>query len=153
MTKSKRPSEREIIAAYESGHLQSIKPTGSALKRFKESARGTFIKDRRVNIRLSSPDLMDIQARAAEEGVPYQTLMSSVLHKFVSGQFVAKAFAPRTNARTDSEATYDLNERRDSHPRVSSAAQIADEMFVRAAECESSSASRPAADYASEHRR
>jgi predicted DNA binding CopG/RHH family protein len=112
MTKSKHPSEREILAAYESGHLQSVKRTASALKRFKESARGTFIKDRRVNIRLSSPDLMDIQARAAEEGVPYQTLMSSVLHKFVSGQFVAKLRASHER-RTDSEATYDLNERRD----------------------------------------
>jgi predicted DNA binding CopG/RHH family protein len=90
MTKPNSPSDREILAAYEQGNLPSIKPSNEALKRFKESARGTFIKDRRVNIRISTPDLMDIQARAAEEGVPYQTLMSSVLHKFVSGQFVAK---------------------------------------------------------------
>lgn len=90
MTKPNSPSDREILAAYEKGRLQSVKPTGEALTRFRESARGTFIKDRRVNIRISSPDLMDLQARAAEEGVPYQTLMSSVLHKYVSGQFVAK---------------------------------------------------------------
>jgi len=90
MTKPNALSDREILAAYEQGHLSSAKPSKEALKQFKEAARGTFIKDRRVNIRLSTPDLMDIQARAAEEGVPYQTLMSSVLHKFVSGQFVAK---------------------------------------------------------------
>ncbi len=52
------------------------------------AARETFIKDRRVNIRLSTPDLMDIQERAAEEGIPYQTLIASVLHKYVSGRLV-----------------------------------------------------------------
>jgi predicted DNA binding CopG/RHH family protein len=90
MTKPKSPSDRELLHEYEQGRLESVRPSKVDLKNFKESARGTFIKDRRVNIRLSSPDLMDIQARAAEEGVPYQTLMSSVLHKFVTGQFVAK---------------------------------------------------------------
>ena len=48
------------------------------------------MKDRRVNIRLSSIDLSDIQVRALEEGMPYQTLIASVLHKFVSGRLVEK---------------------------------------------------------------
>ena len=56
--------------------------------KFKAAATATFIKDKRVNIRLSSPDLMDIQARALEEGMPYQTLIASVLHKFVAGRLV-----------------------------------------------------------------
>ena len=90
MTKPKTLSDHELLHEYEQGRLESVRPSKVDLKSFKASARGTFIKDRRVNIRLSSPDLMDIQARAAEEGVPYQTLMSSVLHKFVTGQFVAK---------------------------------------------------------------
>src|SRR5437899_7741556 len=90
MIKRKSPSDQEIADAYDKGRLESVGPSKAARINFRESARGTFIKDRRVNIRLSSPDLMDIQARAAEEGVPYQTLMSSVLHKFVTGQFIAK---------------------------------------------------------------
>ena len=84
----KRKTEEEKIAtAYEKGQLMSVTPSKGELKKFKEAATATFIKDRRVNVRLSSPDLMDIQARAVEEGVPYQTLIASVLHKFVSGRF------------------------------------------------------------------
>jgi predicted DNA binding CopG/RHH family protein len=58
------------------------------LTKFKAAATATFLKEKRINIRLSTPDLMDIQARALEEGMPYQTLIASVLHKFVSGRFV-----------------------------------------------------------------
>ena len=82
--------EREIVEAFESGKLKSISPSKAELRKYKEAARATFIKNRRVNIRLSSPDLMDIQARALEEGVPYQTLIASVLHKFVSGRLVER---------------------------------------------------------------
>ncbi|MEX2140614.1 MAG: hypothetical protein WD894_15230 [Pirellulales bacterium] len=91
--------ERQILASYEKGELRSSGPTKAELKRFRDAARATFIKNRRVNIRLSSPDLMDIQARAAEEGVPYQTLIASVLHKFVSGRLVEtpSRLGPRVN--------------------------------------------------------
>lgn len=82
--------EEDILAAYEKGELKSISPSKAQLKRYQEAAQATFIKDRRVNIRLSSPDLMDIQARALEEGIPYQTLIASILHKFVSGRLVEK---------------------------------------------------------------
>ena len=78
--------EREILSAYEKGSLVSARPTRAQLGAFRESARATFIKNRRVNIRLSAADLMDIQARAYEEGVAYQTLIASVLHKYVSGR-------------------------------------------------------------------
>jgi len=82
--------EEDILAAYEKGELKSILPSKSQLKKYQDAAQATFLKDRRVNIRLSSPDLMDIQARALEEGIPYQTLIASVLHKFVSGRLVEK---------------------------------------------------------------
>jgi len=78
--------EREILSAYEKGRLVSVRPSEAQVRAFRDAARATFIKDKRVNIRLSSPDLMDIQARAMEEGVPYQTLIASVLHKYVSGR-------------------------------------------------------------------
>ena len=78
--------EREILSAYEKGRLVSARPTKAQLSSFRSAARATFIKSRRVNIRLSPADLMDIQARAYEEGVPYQTLIASVLHKYVTGR-------------------------------------------------------------------
>ena len=80
--------EKEILAAYEKGELKSIAPSKVKLAKFKAAATATFLKEKRINIRLSTPDLMDIQARALEEGLPYQTLIASVLHKFVAGRLV-----------------------------------------------------------------
>jgi predicted DNA binding CopG/RHH family protein len=79
------PYELEVLEAYESGKL---KPSAgkAELQRLRAAARATAIKDKRVNIRLSSVDLLDIQARALEEGMPYQTLIASVLHKYVTGR-------------------------------------------------------------------
>ena len=77
--------ELEVLGAYEKGALKSV-ATKSELAKLKAAARVTGIKDRRVNIRLSSGDLSDIQAKALEEGMPYQTLIASVLHKYVTGR-------------------------------------------------------------------
>ena len=83
------PYEVEILEAYESGKL---KPTAGKveLQRMRAAARATAIKDKRVNIRLSSVDLLDIQAKALEEGMPYQTLIASVLHKYVTGKLAER---------------------------------------------------------------
>lgn len=101
--------EKGIIDAYERGALRSAMPSKSELKTLRDAARATSIKDRRVNIRLSSPDLTDLRARALEEGVPYQTLIASVLHKFVAGRLVERperlTLSPtraRTRARSSS---------------------------------------------------
>ncbi len=80
--------EKEILDAYEKGEMKSTITSTSELEKYRSAARETFIKDRRVNIRLSTPDLKDIQERAIEEGVPYQTLIASVLHKYVSGRLI-----------------------------------------------------------------
>ena len=99
---TRRPSYEERIADdFEKGRFKSIGLSKAELKSFRQAARDTFIKNRRVNIRLSSPDLMDIQTRAAEEGVPYQTLIASVLHKFVTGRLKEKAsrLATRSSGR------------------------------------------------------
>ena len=82
--------EREVLDAYEKGKLKSIATKGE-LAKLKAAARATAIKDRRVNIRLSSIDLGDIQVKALEEGVPYQTLIASVLHKYVTGRLSEKS--------------------------------------------------------------
>ena len=80
--------EKEVLVAYEKGVLKSTSPSKAKLAKFRAAASATFLKDKRVNIRLSTPDLIDIQTRALEEGMPYQTLIASVLHKFVSGRLV-----------------------------------------------------------------
>lgn len=79
--------EREILSAFDRGSLKSV-ATKAELETFKAAARATAVKDRRVNIRLSSIDLNDIQVKALEEGMPYQTLIASVLHKYVSGRLI-----------------------------------------------------------------
>ena len=82
--------ELKILRAFEKGQLKSV-ATKSELEKLKAAARATAIKDRRVNIRLSSIDLSDIQVKALEEGVPYQTLIASVLHKYVTGRLLDKS--------------------------------------------------------------
>lgn len=79
------PLDAEIIEAYEAGKLKSV-ASEAELNRLKAAARATGIKDRRVNIRLSAGDLQDIQVKALAEGMPYQTLIASILHKYVTGQ-------------------------------------------------------------------
>ena len=80
--------ERKLQRSYEKGGWRSARPSRKTLERYRTYARATLAKDRRVNIRLSSRDVEDIQARAMEEGIPYQTLMASVLHKFATGRLV-----------------------------------------------------------------
>jgi len=87
------PYERQVLGAFDRGDLKSV-ATKAELAKLRSAARATAIKDRRINIRLSSGDLSDIQVKALEEGVPYQTLIASVLHKYVTGRFSERP-APR----------------------------------------------------------
>jgi len=91
--------ENDILDAYENDELKSTSPSKAKLAKFQAAASATFLKEKRVNIRLSTPDLMDIQARALEEGMPYQTLIASVLHKFVSGRLVESKSNLKQHAR------------------------------------------------------
>ena len=81
------PKEKEIADSFERGEWRPVPGMKHAKKRYGSYAAATFRKDKRVNIRISSPDLDAIQKRALEEGLPYQTLISSLLHKYVSGRF------------------------------------------------------------------
>jgi predicted DNA binding CopG/RHH family protein len=78
--------EEEILDSVERGGWQSVPRVKSEQRRYRRYAEATVRKDRRVNIRISSKDLLAIQKRAVEEGLPYQTLISSLLHKYVSGR-------------------------------------------------------------------
>ncbi len=90
--------EKQVLSAFEAGKLTSTVTSEAALRRYREYARATLSKNKRGNIRLSTPDLSEIQARAAEEGIPYQTLIASVLHKFVAGRFAEKTSRLTTRA-------------------------------------------------------
>lgn len=88
--------EHDVLEAFEKGKLKSV-ASKSELTRLRAAARATALKDKRVNIRLSSIDLQDIQAKALVEGLPYQTLIASVLHKYVTGRLkeAAATAAPK----------------------------------------------------------
>ena len=79
--------EQEILKAYEAGALRSVATPGER-SRLESSARATQAKDQRINIRLTSEDLGALRVRAMQEGVPYQTLITGVLHKNVSGRLL-----------------------------------------------------------------
>ena len=78
--------EREILEAFEKGKLKRSKKAANTQKRHQEYAETMFKKDARINIRLSSKDLRGLQKRALAEGIPYQTLIASILHKYVEGR-------------------------------------------------------------------
>lgn len=80
--------EQEILQAWEAGSLKPVDDMAQQMKTHRAAAGATFNKDQRLNIRISSRDLKNLQARALEEGVPYQTFAASLLHKFVSGHLV-----------------------------------------------------------------
>ena len=85
------PEEKEILQAFESGKLMPAKNRARELARHRKAAEATFTKDSRINIRISSKDLRALQKRALAEGLPYQTLVASVLHKYVEGKIVEQA--------------------------------------------------------------
>ena len=84
------PEEKDLLDSFERGEWQSIEGGREAFERYRDYARATFKKDRRVNIRISRKDLEALQKRALEEGIPYQTLLASILHKYAAGRLIEK---------------------------------------------------------------
>jgi len=76
--------EKALLDAVEAGEYESVL-TAARKKELESIAGNTFRKDKRINIRISNRDLTAIQSRAAEEGIPYQTFVSSIIHKYISG--------------------------------------------------------------------
>lgn len=87
----KNKDEKEILDSVERGEWRPIPDVEKESHRYQKYARSTFRKDKRINIRISEKDLIKLQRRAVKEGLPYQTFISSILHKFVSGQFLEKS--------------------------------------------------------------
>lgn len=76
--------EQDLLEAFEAGEFQSVL-TPERKKFIEAAAAQTYKKDKRINIRISERDLNAIQKRALEQGLPYQTLVASILHKYASG--------------------------------------------------------------------
>jgi predicted DNA binding CopG/RHH family protein len=80
--------EQEILDSFERGEWTPVKDLSKRKKELIRYARNTFKKDKRLNIRISERDLNELQKKAVSEGLPYQTFVSSIIHKFVNGKLV-----------------------------------------------------------------
>ena len=82
--------EQEILDAFESGTIQAAPNAREEIRKHRKYAAETFKKDKRINIRIASRDLSAIQKLAIAEGIPYQTFIVSILHKFADGKYIEK---------------------------------------------------------------
>jgi predicted DNA binding CopG/RHH family protein len=89
--------EKDILDSFERGEWKQVKNFNIEVKKHQEYARKTLKKDKRVNIRISSKVLEEIQTIAAENGIPYQTLMTSILHRYVHGSLIDKPMQNKAN--------------------------------------------------------
>jgi predicted DNA binding CopG/RHH family protein len=83
--------EKKLLDSYEKDEWESLDDFREKRAEYAEYAAATFKKDKRINIRLSENDLTGLKVKAREEGIPYQTLVSSVLHKYISGRLVERS--------------------------------------------------------------
>ena len=79
--------EKEVLKSYEKGEWKSIKDNKRKQNDFQRYAKNTSLKNKRINIRLSERDLSNLKAKSLEEGMPYQTLIASIIHKYISGKY------------------------------------------------------------------
>jgi predicted DNA binding CopG/RHH family protein len=82
--------EKDILDAYESGSLKISIPSKKEIESIKAAAKNTFKKDRRITIRLYDHDYKGIQKKALEMGIPYQTLISGIVHRYIEGELISK---------------------------------------------------------------
>jgi len=82
--------EKDILDAYESGSLKISTPSKKEIESIKAAAKNTFKKDKRITIRLYDHDYRGIQKKAMEMGIPYQTLISGIVHRYIEGELTSK---------------------------------------------------------------
>jgi predicted DNA binding CopG/RHH family protein len=82
--------EKNILEAFESGSLKLSKPSKKEIESIKSAASDTFKKDKRITIRLYDHDYSGIQKKAMEMGIPYQTLISGIIHRYIEGDLQVK---------------------------------------------------------------
>jgi predicted DNA binding CopG/RHH family protein len=91
MIKTDNIDEKELLTALESGEMVLEKPSKKLLADLQKASANTFKKDKRINVRLSGHDLVGIQRKALQKGIPYQALISGLIHQYVQGDLVEKA--------------------------------------------------------------
>ena len=79
--------EKELLKSYENDEWQSLRDFKKKKSDYEKYAKNTAAKKRRINIRLSEKDLANLKAKSLEEGMPYQTLVGSIIHKYIYGKF------------------------------------------------------------------
>ena len=82
--------ERDVLDRFERDELRTTPDAEREIEAARQAARNTFSKTKRVNLRVTERDFNLAHARAREEGIPYQTLLSSVIHKYLSGRLTEK---------------------------------------------------------------
>jgi predicted DNA binding CopG/RHH family protein len=82
--------EKSILDAYKKGELPLSAPSKKEIEAIKATARKTMVKDKRITIRLYEHDYQGIQKKALEMGIPYQTLISGIIHRYIEGDLVSK---------------------------------------------------------------
>ncbi len=82
--------EQALSESIEKEEWKSVPDLEEEIRKSKEYAKATFTKNKRMNIRIAQKDLNALKIRALEEGIPYQTLVSSIIHKYLSGRLVEK---------------------------------------------------------------
>jgi predicted DNA binding CopG/RHH family protein len=91
--KNVKNEEKDILDSYEQDQWKPAKNRKREIKKLQQYARNTLQKDKRINIRMSSKDLDRVRVIATQQGIPYQTLISSIIHKYVSGYLKEKETA------------------------------------------------------------
>lgn len=83
--------EQEMLSSFEKGEWKPVKNMAAEMKKYAAYAKNALKKDQRVSIRMSKQDFVGIQTKAVEEGLLYQTLLTSIVHKYINGKLVPKA--------------------------------------------------------------
>lgn len=84
--------EKDLMESIEKDEWTSLEgpEKEEEIKKLRQAARNTFTKSERMNIRISPKDLQDLKIKALQEGIPYQTLVSSIIHKYLNERLVEK---------------------------------------------------------------
>ena len=82
--------EQEVLESIESGKWKPVKNSAQLMQTYAAYAKNTLKKDQRVSIRISRQDFLGIQAKAIDEGLPYQTLITSIIHKYINGKLASR---------------------------------------------------------------
>jgi predicted DNA binding CopG/RHH family protein len=91
MTKRLNKEEKTLLDAYDSDKWKSIENGEEQINKFQDIAQRSLKKDKRINIRINNNDLLELKRKAMHEGIPYQTFIRSILHKFINGKIVEES--------------------------------------------------------------